>query len=332
MTTFDQFAVTDGSVTADPADGSAPVTFDAALVDRHDDGTAGWEPLVADWLDAGDGSISFDADGSAALSSDRVLSATEASSAVAVGDRRGAEAVLAYLAHEGVVGVDDDSVTVLRPFEEVAETHTAVYNNWAATVDVLVDRVDVLSSRIEAVEMSFDARDDPTAMLSVDPDSLSMAMERYSLIRDTLFDHIGNFRQLALDPTILPESLVEGSEQFAAFVESSLEELPTVTELATTADRTIFEIVERIADQYAGFLSSFSSTFSPSEKMADLSPDEFMDEITESESSDRMKIEPVTPDDSLEEHDDEEFFDSLGEHDEDVGGSDDSADDPSDAN
>ena len=106
MTTFDQFAVTDGSVTADPADGSAPVTFDAALVDRHDDGTAGWEPLVADWLDAGDGSISFDADGSAALSSDRVLSATEASSAVAVGDRRGAEAVLAYLAHEGGVGVD----------------------------------------------------------------------------------------------------------------------------------------------------------------------------------------------------------------------------------
>lgn len=307
MTTFDQFAVTDGSVTADPADGSAPVTFDAALVDRHDDGTAGWEPLVADWLDAGDGSISFDADGSAALSSDRVLSATEASSAVAVGDRRGAEAVLAYLAHEGVVGVDDDSVTVLRPFEEVAETHTAVYNNWAATVDVLVDRVDVLVDRLEGVKTAVRERDLPIAVASPDADALARTVRRLSAMRDVLAERRDDFRRLAISSTIFPEPLVETGDRLPTFVEASLGGLPTPTELATTADRTVAEDAERAADQCADFLSSLSSACSPAEKLEEESLDDFLDDITDSD----------------------EAIDDVGGS---VDSADDTTDDPSDAN
>lgn len=285
MTTFDQFAVTDESVTAASADGAEPVTFDAALTDRHDDGTAGWEPLVADWLDAGDGSLSFDADGSATLSIDRVLSATEASSAVAVGDRRGAAAVLAYLAHEDVVGVDGDSVTVLRPFEEVAETHTAVYNNWAATLDVLVDRLDVLVSRLEGVKAAARRQEHSTTAASADIDALGRTIEQFSVTSGVLVERRDELRELALASAIFPESLVEIGDQFATFVESSFGGSPTVTELATTADPTVVEVAEHVVDQHTEFVSSLSSALSPAEKMEEESLDDFLDDIAESDES-----------------------------------------------
>jgi|GEM_PF-2536032 len=277
MTTFDQFVVTDGSVTAESADGEQ-VTFDAALADR-DDITPGWEPLVVDWLQAGDGSLSFAADGSAALSRDRVLSATETSSAVGVGDRRGAAAVLAYLAHEGVVETDGDSVTFLRPFEQGAETHTSVYDNWAAVLGVLVERLDLLVSRLEAVRSVGEKQGDTAVVVSTDVDTIVEVVERLDVVGGVLAERRAEFRQLAVGSTVSPESLAESSDQFTTLVESSLDGFPTVAELATTADATVTEAARHVAEQVGESLSSVSNTFSPTEKMDERDLDEFIDEI-----------------------------------------------------
>lgn len=297
MTTFDQFAVTDGSVTAESADGEQ-VTFDAALTDR-DDVVAGWEPLVADWLQAGDGSLSFETDGSAVLSRDRVLSATRVSPTVSVGDRRGAAAVLGYLDEENVVTVDDDRVTLLRPFEEVTETHTPVYNNWAAVLGVLVERIDLLVSRIEATGAAVEKHDNPTDAVSVDIDALGRTVERLDTTRSVLIEHRDSLRTAVLDPVASPKPLTDYSDQLGALVDSCLEGFPTVTELATTADATVTEVARHVLEQVTESLSSLSNTFSPAAKMEDEDLDDFIEDLDsgEPDSEELEEIDPISEED-----------------------------------
>lgn len=277
MTTFDQFVVDDESVTAEPSDGSDPVTFSVALFERT--GTvAGWETLVEDWIDSGDGSLSFDGDGHATLSRERVLSATAASPSVAVGGRRGAEAVLARLVDEEVVTVDDDSVTVLRPLDQLGETHAAVFHNWAAAVSVLVERLDRLVARLEAVWSIVPESDQPATTGAVDAGTVGELLERLGVARDIFVEHRDDLRELALGSTVFPEPSVEEGDVFTTLAEFSLDVLPTATDLATTADPTAVEIAERIADRYAGCISSLLLR-SPAKKMEDESLDEFLEDV-----------------------------------------------------
>lgn len=285
MTTFDTFAVENGSVTAEPVDGSKPITFDAGLTERTE-AIAGWESLVADWLDTDDESLSSGSEAELTLPKEHVLSATEQSAAVVVDDRRGATAVLAYLTSEGIVDTNDDSVTVLRPFDEITETHTEVYYNWAAALGVLIERLDLIITRLEAVTTTARDHDFITLADTVSNEPIGKTIERSAIIRDVLKERQEEFRQFGLWSSTeytAPKLPVENGERFSTLAESSLDSVPTVTALATTADPTVVEIANHTGEQFSELLSSLASAFSPADKMEDENLDNFLEDLDSEE-------------------------------------------------
>lgn len=318
MNDFESFDTSgDGIVTARPAQPTDdPVRFDGSIADRENDIEGNWEEVVGQMMDhdLGEALDIGDAGDAVIDRGDAVEALVEADEAhVDASTEWEAAAVLEFLADEKIVEMEDDSVTILRSFDEIAETeYTAMYNNWAAMFDTCIERIEVAEERVEEARQRFEnRREETTSSADVNP------QQRKTELKQEIAQIVGGRS---------PEELDEGERQRIqnlrkqVYFYQSIEEIRDV-DVPNVADRVqeLAQVMERfavmrdvmaerrdefrqlamgeavypeglieLADQYNEFLSSMSNTFSPADKMEDEDLTEFIEDIDETMSDDNV--------------------------------------------
>lgn len=129
-----------------------PVRFDGSIANSgsSEQLRANWEEIVSTLAQAHLGEQLSISDGQGVMDRDEAAKALAESDSEHAKSEHAAHALIEYLAEEDIVQVDGDEVVILMTGEDIEESGTsAMMNNWAATLDACVDRIETAIERVE---------------------------------------------------------------------------------------------------------------------------------------------------------------------------------------
>lgn len=309
-------------VTAKPTSSAdEPVRFEATIADEgtdRDDPKANWEPLISTLASQHLGeALTIDGD-RGVMSRDEAAQALSNSEFVheltGSGDEYTAHALIEYLASEDVLQLEDDDVVVLMSYDEITDTGSvAMLNNWAATLDACVERIETAVSRVEqnkeTLERHFeDLADSQERQVDhkqkVDeieqemaallggrmPSELSEQEERrFTRLRrryhryETLVESSGS-SITTTDPT---EELAFIVEDLKA-LKGELQDQSSEFRVAALTERLSHSGAKQLLENLTGTVAQLSQATAPTDKMEEMSNDEFAKQLaTYSESTEQ---------------------------------------------
>ncbi len=309
MQNFEQFDTNDDSVvTASPRRATDdPVRFDGSITERENDIEGNWEEIVGELMDYDLGeALDIGDTGDAVIDRDDAVEAlVEADDEhIDATTQWEATAILEYLGHENIVELENDTVTILRSFDDIAETeYTAMYNNWAAMFDTCIDRIEVAEERVEEARQRFEnRREETTSSADVNPQQRKRELkqeiaqlvdgrspeelddgerQRVQNLRKQFYFYqsIDEIRDIDV-PNVADrvQELAQVMERFSVMRDVMAERRDQFRQLAM-GEAVYPESLIELADQYNEFLSSMSDTFSPADKMQDEDLGDFIEDI-----------------------------------------------------
>ncbi|ERH11458.1 MAG: hypothetical protein J07HB67_00465 [halophilic archaeon J07HB67] len=309
MQDFDNFDTNgNGVVTASPQRATDdPVRFDGSIAERENDIEGNWEEIVGELMDHDLGeALDIGETGDAVIDRDDAVEAlVEADDEqIDASTQWEATAVLEYLGHENIVELEDGAVTILRSFDDIAETeYTAMYNNWAAMFDTCIDRIEVAEERVEEARQRFEnRREETTSSADVNPQQRKQELkqeiaqlvggrspeelddgerQRVQNLRKQFYFYqsIDEIRDIDV-PNVADrvQELAQVMERFSVMRDVMAERRDQFRQLAM-GEAVYPESLIELADQYNEFLSSMSDTFSPADKMEDEDLGDFIEDI-----------------------------------------------------
>lgn len=312
MQTFTSFDRTDDGqyVVARPRNrNDEPVRLPARYADRKEDTEeeGHWEELVSELThhQLGD-ALAIDDAGQGVISREKAVAAFVDADDDLAHDAHQAEAVIEYLASEDILEVTDDSVVVLKPFEEVYEDEQfAMLNNWAATLDTCIDRIDHARERVKSAQERLEDRQrdttstadtraeveeeqaeirqeiqsllkgrDPSELDDKEYEQFRQLRKRYH-VRDSVGDVLEDDLTDGTNKTQRLGTLIQDFELLSKVMETKRDEF---RELSLTESLFPESAVEQL-DNFTGLVTALSDTLSPEEQMEGQSDEEFLDEL-----------------------------------------------------
>ena len=158
------------------------VRFEMGFADWADEDSGNWEDLMEYLLEEllGD-ELTIDDDGNAVISVESATAAIAGSPHAT--DEQSARAVIDYLDEEDILGIEGETVTVLRPphtYEEgQMDQAVRMYSNWAAAFDTLVGRIGTAVERVKDAQERLDSRSEETTDVSDHLHDLRSKREEY---------------------------------------------------------------------------------------------------------------------------------------------------------
>ncbi len=176
---------------------------------------------------------------------------------------REAAAVIEFLKSRGIIASDGDRLVVVWSFDRITDEGPAdAFNNWAATFDLLIGRIETIADRVG------------------DRTENEQVFDRLTNARSIIADRRRSFRELAVTET--GDYLTELKTEYTEFLLVAFLLLPSTTELQRLSTEELEARAATVGSRVADHLASVSDSFTPAQKMEDKSLDEFLAEIEES--------------------------------------------------
>ncbi|GAB6878433.1 hypothetical protein JCM17823_07070 [Halorubrum gandharaense] len=129
-----------------------PVRFDGSIAKTgsSDELEANWEEIISTLAQAHLGEQLAIDDGQGVMGREEAAKALAESDSDHAKSDHAAHAIIEYLAEEDVLKLDGEKVIILMTGDDIQESGTsAMMNNWAATLDACVDRIETAIERVE---------------------------------------------------------------------------------------------------------------------------------------------------------------------------------------
>lgn len=313
---FDEFTTTEQNgekvVTARPANSvDEPVRFDGSIAESgsSEELEANWEDIIASLAQRHlGGQLTID-DGRGVIERSEAVQALVESDAERVKNEHAAHAVIEYLASEDVLELEDDQVVVLMSSENLEDQNAfAMLNNWAATLDACVERIQAAIDRVEqnkeTLESHLDQLDDMTTEQDYTQEKEEIEQEIKAMLAgrqpseldESEYQRFQQLRERHARYESLEESVVDGPEVGeGADGTQQLQNLKTDLEYLKgalqrhgvefrkyAASKSLNDADAReMVQNFTQVAADIGGATDPAEKMKEQSDEEFMDQIRE---------------------------------------------------
>lgn len=315
-TKFSEFDVAeqDGQkvVTARPASSAdEPVRFDGSIAESgsRDQLEANWEDIIASLAQRHlGGQLTID-DARGVIDRSQAVKALVDGDAERARNEHAAHAVIEYLASKDVLELEDDKVVVLMSSENLEnENAFAMLNNWAATLDACVERIQAAIDRVEqnreTLESHLDELDDMTTEQDYAQEKEEIEQEIQAMLAgrqpseldEDEYKRFQNLRERHARYESLEESVMDGPEmgngpggtEQLQNLKTDLEYLKGALQrhsvefrkYAASKDLTDANAREMVKN-FTQVAADIGGATDPAEKMKETSDEEFMEQIRE---------------------------------------------------
>jgi hypothetical protein len=317
-------------VTAVPqSSADEPVRFDASIADRgsDDDPQANWEEIISTLAQGHLGNELLIEGGRGVIDKQVAIDALVESDAEHVRNEHAAHAVLEYLADQEIISIDGEEVVVLMSYEKIREEGTSsMLNNWAATLDACVERIDSAIDRVkqnqETLQQHFEDLSDTQNLeqeYAQKADELKQEMKgllagrmpselpddekrRFEMLRKR-YHRYEMFEEKAASPV----AETQGPEILGAVVEDMeniklllIDQSQEFRKLALSENFTESGALQDL-ENLESFVAEFGDVTEPSEQMEEKSDDEFVEDLFDMrESTTSEEVQQLDEDATLE--------------------------------
>lgn len=319
---FSEFTTTEQNgttvVTARPTSSAdEPVRFDGSVADSgsQDELEANWEDIIASLAQRHLGDQLTIDDGRGVIERSEAVQALVDGDAERARNEHAAHAVIEYLASEGVLELEGDQVVVLMSAENLEDQNAfAMLNNWAATLDACVERIQAAVDRVEqnkeTLESHLDELDDMTTEQDYAQEKEEIEQEIKAMLAgrqpseldEEEYQRFRQLRERHARYESLEESVVDGPDvgkgpdgtQQLQNLKTDLEYLKSALQRHSVefrkyaASKNLNDADAReMVKNFTQVAADIGGATDPAEKIQETSDEEFMEQITEASEATR---------------------------------------------